>query len=539
MIQRKPGAIRSKTSLQLLTMDSDAPKPKRARVSTQPPTDSAYTGVLFGVDGKQPTLPSPADSDLMSLPVAENGDNNDAAADANPSDRSRLLFIRCVHRGCLPPLELPGGEIRAPHLSTREAKLVWAEPPRRVLIVKKWRNSHVRRESVRLGLWLCTVIHVEVLMDAEATEWDQIRRLEAQWWRRRNRTRRETHLTEDKEVIPCLKPFDHDRDQGSIDLVVGIGGDGTVLHCNSLFPRAMPPVMSIAMGSLGFMTVFDCDGGSALLRRICRGVHPAEEARASAVGGDKAENGTSSAESLSNDPNWHPAAIDVALRIRLIATVHRRGQTEPAASYVVLNEVALERGTSPFMVSVEAFVDGHALTTVHADGIIVGTPTGSSAYSLSAGGSILLPTVPGILFTPICPHTLSFRPLIFPDSSVIQLVVPEDARANARATFDGRGAVDLHPGDMIEVRTHEWPLPLISRDHCISDWIHSITTKLHWNVRERQSSLHGDQWSDDSEGDASPGPCAKDHDDMGDGDRPPTHVVAAAKAPSEEDDLYE
>ena len=80
---------------------------------------------------------------------------------------------------------------------------------------------------------------------------------------------------------------------------------------------------------------------------------------------------------------------------------------------------------------IDAYVNGAFLTTVQADGIIIATPTGSTAYSLSAGGPIVAPSVPCILFTPVCPHTLSFRPLIFPDSSIIRLQVPDDARHSA------------------------------------------------------------------------------------------------------------
>ena len=83
------------------------------------------------------------------------------------------------------------------------------------------------------------------------------------------------------------------------------------------------------------------------------------------------------------------------------------------------------------MTMIDAYVNGAFLTTVQADGIIIATPTGSTAYSLSAGGPIVAPSVPCILFTPVCPHTLSFRPLIFPDSSIIRLQVPDDARHSA------------------------------------------------------------------------------------------------------------
>lgn len=122
------------------------------------------------------------------------------------------------------------------------------------------------------------------------------------------------------------------------------------------------------------------------------------------------------------------------------------------------------------MATLEAYVDGVHLTTVQADGILLATPTGSTAYNLSAGGSMLMPTVcpgrwqglhrrqltrlpnpqvPALCFTPICPHSLSFRPLLIPDSSRITIEVAEDARSGAMASVDGRNATPLRRGDKV------------------------------------------------------------------------------------------
>lgn len=155
----------------------------------------------------------------------------------------------------------------------------------------------------------------------------------------------------------------------------------------------------------------------------------------------------------------------------------------------MLNELSIDRGTSPYMAAVDAFVDGEHLTTVYADGILIATPTGSTAYSLAAGGSIMLPSTPGICFTPICPHSLSFRPLILPDSALIRLVVPATARASVSASFDGGHQTELRPGDCVEVTTSPWPMPLVSLRGTVKDWVHSIKRKLHWNVREQQKQL--------------------------------------------------
>jgi NAD+ kinase len=104
-------------------------------------------------------------------------------------------------------------------------------------------------------------------------------------------------------------------------------------------------------------------------------------------------------------------------------------------------------------------VDGKLTTTVQADGLIVATPSGSSAYSLSAGGPLVAPSLCAILVTPICPHSLSFRPLMLPDCSKIRIRLPYNARATAWASFDGRGQTELQPGDFVEVRQQKCSIP--------------------------------------------------------------------------------
>lgn len=132
--------------------------------------------------------------------------------------------------------------------------------------------------------------------------------------------------------------------------------------------------------------------------------------------------------------------------------------TRPVEQFEVLNDLVVDRGPSPFVSLLEVFGkytgmrrehaalmagDEHHLTTVQADGLTVSTPTGSTAYSLSAGGSLVHPQIPAILLTPICPHTLSFRPMLLPDSMELRICVPYNSRSTAWASFDGRGRVEL------------------------------------------------------------------------------------------------
>lgn len=142
-------------------------------------------------------------------------------------------------------------------------------------------------------------------------------------------------------------------------------------------------------------------------------------------------------------------------------------------------------GPSPYMASLNCFVDDEPLTTVNADGLIVATQTGSTAYALSAGGSIMSPNTAAICMVPICPHTLSFRPVYFPDSSVLCLQVPSDARTAATCAFDGRNTTTMHPGDYVLVRSSPWPLPLICHVSACSDWLRALKCKLYWNRRTK------------------------------------------------------
>lgn len=129
----------------------------------------------------------------------------------------------------------------------------------------------------------------------------------------------------------------------------------------------------------------------------------------------------------------------------------------------------------------------HACRALQGDGLIVATPTGSTAYSLAAGGSMVHPQVPGILFTPICPHSLSFRPLIFPDHVTLCVQVPPGSRSQAWCSFDGKDRQLLAAGDAVVIRTSVWPVPTICNKDASRDWFSSVRDNLHWNVRKLQA----------------------------------------------------
>ena len=156
------------------------------------------------------------------------------------------------------------------------------------------------------------------------------------------------------------------------------------------------------------------------------------------------------------------------------------------ARFNVLNEVVIDRGSSPYLASLETFCDDTHLTTVQADGIIFSTPTGSTAYSMAAGGSVVHPVVPAILVTPICPHVLSFRSMVFPDHCVIRCTVPQNARSDACVAFDGRYRRLLHRGDSVVIRMSPHPVPTIDRTDHTADWLGSLKRNFNFNTRVDQ-----------------------------------------------------
>ncbi|MCO5604673.1 hypothetical protein L7F22_058843 [Adiantum nelumboides] len=269
-----------------------------------------------------------------------------------------------------------------------------------------------------------------------------------------------------------------------------LGGDGTVLFCSWLFQRIVPPVMPFALGSLGFLTNFEFNAYKKVMKSAL------------------------------------DTGIRVNLRMRFTATVYRATlpssqtadrkrrraiSTKPVETFEVLNDLVVDRGPSPYVSLLEVFGDEHHMTTAQADGLCISTPTGSTAYSvsfsfhsflvagnadmkqtwpkLSAGGSLVHPEIPAILITPICPHTLSFRPMLLPDSMELRIAVPYNSRSTAWASFDGRGRVELKQGDHIKVTASRYPFPTVCNENQSKDWFESISRTLKWNERQRQKSF--------------------------------------------------
>jgi len=329
------------------------------------------------------------------------------------------------------------------------------------------------------------------------------------------------------------------------DLVLTLGGDGTVLFTSWLFQRIVPPVLSFSLGSLGFLTPFRFENFREDLDVIMGGVDALGNSRR-----DSSGSFTSSSPSISrafpstasinstgtmtpSGAHGDAGGMRVNLRMRFTCTVYRaiRGSRRtpssntttppstrptPSASSTrlhpaplnasgastpvppthyeaqrveVLNELVIDRGPSPYVSSLSLFGDDHLLTVIQADGVIFSTPTGSTAYSLSAGGSLVHPDIPAILLTPICPHTLSFRPMLLHDTMALKVAVPHGSRAGAYCSFDGKGRLELRQGDYVGIEVSKYPFPVVERTVANKggvgmEWIESVSRTLRWNTRE-------------------------------------------------------
>lgn len=158
-------------------------------------------------------------------------------------------------------------------------------------------------------------------------------------------------------------------------------------------------------------------------------------------------------------------------------------------TFVVLNDVVIDRGPSSYLVNIDLFVDGRLITSVQGDGLIISTPTGSTAYAVAAGAAIIHPGVPSIMITPICPHSLSFRPIVIPAGCDLRVMVSENARDTAWVSFDGRNRQKLGQGDVLRITTSIYPLPSICQSEQMHDWFNGLAGCLHWNVRKPQKPL--------------------------------------------------
>ena len=292
----------------------------------------------------------------------------------------------------------------------------------------------------------------------------------------------------------------------TFDFVVTLGGDGTVLYASWLFQRIVPPVLSFALGSLGFLTKFDYDNFPETLTRAFRdGIRVSLRLRFEGTV-MRAQNRRRKESADSTDTEEHEESAKRDLVEELVGEEQGDERThKPDGTFEILNDIVVDRGPNPskyFMLkyltrltilamsAIEIFGDDEHFTSLQADGVCVATPTGSTAYNLAAGGSLCHPENPVILVSAICAHTLSFRPIILPDTIVLRIGVPYDARASSWASFDGRERVELQPGDYVTISASRYPFAnVMQHGRRSEDWVNSISGKLGWNTRQKQKSF--------------------------------------------------
>jgi NAD+ kinase len=219
-----------------------------------------------------------------------------------------------------------------------------------------------------------------------------------------------------------------------------LGGDGTFLSAVRWIGDQSIPVLGVKFGEVGFLA------------------ETSEESLFSA------------AEAvLSNSFTTSP-------RMRLQVTLSRNGKK--IINETVLNDVVINKGALARLAHIETYINDHYLTTYRADGLIVSTPTGSTAYSLAAGGPVIHPSVPAVIMTPICPFTLTNRPLIIPDTSVIKIRL-EKRSSHIMLTFDGQQGVKITNKDTIVIKKSPHPINMIIIPD--QDYYDVLKTKLRWS----------------------------------------------------------
>ncbi|KAI1391516.1 ATP-NAD kinase [Hypoxylon trugodes] len=283
----------------------------------------------------------------------------------------------------------------------------------------------------------------------------------------------------------------------TFDFIITLGGDGTVLYASWLFQRIVPPVLSFSLGSLGFLTKFDFNEYQDILNTAFRdGVTVSLRLRFEGTVMRSQKKPDQLPENDVVDGNKVHRKRD--LIEELIGEERDDERThKPDGTYEILNEIVVDRGPNATMSQTEIFGDDEHFTSVLADGVCVSTPTGSTAYNLAAGGSLCHPENPVMLVTAICAHTLSFRPIILPDTIVLRIGVPYDARTNSWASFDGRERIELFPGDYVTISASRFPFASVQpQGRRSEDWVNSISAKLGWNTRQKQKNEGFRAWGE-------------------------------------------
>jgi len=228
-----------------------------------------------------------------------------------------------------------------------------------------------------------------------------------------------------------------------VELIIVLGGDGTLLSVARIAHEADVPILGVNLGSLGFLTEITLDELYDTLRSV-----------------------------LDNK-------YDFEQRMLLSANLMRNG--ECIEDHQVLNDVVINKGALARIVNLKVRVDGQYMTSYRADGLIIATPTGSTAYSLSAGGPIIHPSMHALVLCPICPFDLANRPIVVPDQSVLEVEITTP-NEDVRVTLDGQEGYEFSAGDVLRVKKADNSVKLVQAKG--KNYYQLLRKKLHWGGSE-------------------------------------------------------
>jgi NAD+ kinase len=286
-----------------------------------------------------------------------------------------------------------------------------------------------------------SIKRVGIISKPKKTEIGEVVPPLVQWLRER-----QVEVFTDKETAALLesaeKAMTRNEMPGQVDLLVVLGGDGTLLAAARALNRKPVPILAVNLGGLGFLTVITKEELYPTLELVLAGNFKTER------------------------------------RVQIEGELVRAD--EVISSFLALNDVVLNKGAIARILDFDVLVNGRFISTFKSDGLIVSTPTGSTAYSLAAGGPIVTPAVEAFVVTPICAHTLTNRPLVLPDSVQIEVVV-KSQREVAYLTVDGQVGIATHSEDTVRLRKASSSVELIQPP--AKDYFEILRQKLKWGER--------------------------------------------------------
>ncbi len=229
---------------------------------------------------------------------------------------------------------------------------------------------------------------------------------------------------------------------GQVDLLVVLGGDGTLLATARALNRKPVPILAVNLGGLGFLTVITREELYPTIEQVLAGNYRSER------------------------------------RVQIEGEIVRAD--EVLASFLALNDIVLNKGAIARILDFDVLADGQFISSYKADGLIVSTPTGSTAYSLAAGGPVVVPTVSAFIVTPICAHTLTNRPLVLPDSVTLEVLL-KTQRETAYLTVDGQVGIAARSDDAVRLKKAASYVDLIQPPQ--KDYFEILRQKLKWGER--------------------------------------------------------